>query len=129
RKFKLGVGIDLPHPLHEAMSLLAPPLAVPLAAAPPKSGNSGWLLHVDSRNVITTHLSPIFDAGRVVGFRARLLETAGRAVARGISAFRAISKAKTVDFRGENIRECTIEGGKAKLNMSAHEWVELEAYW
>jgi alpha-mannosidase len=129
RKFKLGVGIDLPHPLHEAMSLLAPPLAVPIAAAPPKSGNSGWLLHVDSRNVITTHLAPLLEGPRVIGFRARLLETAGRAVELGISAFRSISKAQTVDFRGENARECTIEGGKAKLNMSAHEWVELDAYW
>jgi alpha-mannosidase len=129
RKFKLGVGIDLPHPLHEAMSLLAPPPAVPIAAAPPQSGSSGWLLHLDQRNVITTHLSPLVDAGRVVGFRARLLENAGRAAEVGISAFRQIGHAKAVDFRGEPLRECTIEGGKAKLSMSAHEWVELEAYW
>lgn len=129
RKFTLGVGIDLPHPLHEAMSLLAPPLAVPIAAAPPKSGNSGWLLHVDSRNVITTHLSPLLEGGKVVGFRTRLLETAGRAVEVGVSAFRGIARAQTVDFRGELIRECTIDEGKAKLNLSAHEWAELEANW
>jgi alpha-mannosidase len=129
RKFTLGVGIDLPHPLHEAMSLLAPPVAVPLAAAPPKSGNSGWLLHVDSRNVVTTHLSPLLNGERVVGFRARLLETAGRAVDIGVSAFRPIGRARSVDFRGEVLRECTIADGKAKLNMSAHEWTELEAYW
>lgn len=129
RKFKLGVGIDLPHPLHEAMSLLSPPMPVPIAAAPPKSGNSGWLLHVDSRNVVTTHVSPILDGGRAVGFRARLLENAGRAAEVGVSAFRAIGAAKTVDFRGETLRECTIADGKAKLNMSGHEWAELEAYW
>ena len=129
RKFKLGVGIDLPHPMHEAMSLLSAPIAVPISAAPPQSGNSGWLLHVDSRNVITTHLSPLTDNNRVIGFRARLLETAGRGVELGVSAFRAISRAKTVDFRGDSARECTIEGGKAKLNMSGHEWTELEAYW
>jgi alpha-mannosidase len=129
RKFTLGVGIDLPHPMHEAMSLLAPPLAVPIAAAPPKSGNSGWLLHVDSRNVITTHLSPLVEGGKVVGFRTRLLETAGRPAELAVSAFRALGRARIVDFRGELIRECSIADGKAKLNVSAHEWTELEAYW
>jgi alpha-mannosidase len=129
RKFTLGVGIDLPHPLHEAMSLLAPPVAVPISAASPASGSSGWLLHVDSRNVITTHLSPLIETGKVIGFRTGLLETAGRAAEIGVSAFRPVARARTIDFRGEVLHECTIADGKAKLNMSAHEWCELEAYW
>jgi alpha-mannosidase len=129
RKFKLGIGIDLQHPMHEAMAMLAPPLPVVIAAQPPKTGPSGWLVHLDSRNVITTHLSPLERDGRVVGFRARVLETAGRPATLTVSALRSIGTARKVDFRGNVLNECSVEAGKAKLNMSAHEWAELEAYW
>lgn len=129
RRFTVGIGIDLPHPLHEAMALLAPPVSVPLPAKPPKSGNSGWLLHCDSRNVIVTHLAPLEEAGKIVGLRARILETAGRPVEMKVTAFKAIFRANKLDFRGESQHECATDGGKVKLNLSAHEWVELAAYF
>jgi alpha-mannosidase len=128
-KFTVGIGIDLPHPMHEAMALLAPPVAVPLQAAPPTSGQSGWLLHIDSRNVISTAVEPLVQGDRVIGFRARLLETAGRAGEITLSAFRGISRANKLDFQGEVLRECPLHDGKAKLSMSAHEWAEIECYW
>jgi alpha-mannosidase len=129
RKFTVGIGIDLPHPMHEAMALLAPPPALPLHALPPKSGASGWMLHIDSRNVIHTHLEPLVQENRVVGFRVRLLETAGRAADVALSAFRPVARANKLDFRGNVLDECSIADGKAKLSMSAHEWAELEVYW
>ncbi len=49
-------------------------------AAAPQSGASGWLLHVDCRNVVTTHLAPLYQADKVIGYRVRLLEIAGRSV-------------------------------------------------
>ena len=129
RSFTVGVGIDVPHPMHEAMALLAPPVAMPVTMMPPKTGSSGWLLHIDSRNVIHTHLKPILDSGRIVGFRMRLLETAGRAAVVSVSAFRSIGRANKVDFQGQVLDECSIDSGKAKLSMSGHEWAQLEAYW
>jgi alpha-mannosidase len=129
RRFTLGIGIDVQHPMHEAMALLAPPVPVPVSAQPPKSGGSGWLAHIDSRNVIHTHLRPLVEGGKVMGFRMRLLESAGRAAEVSISAFRSIAKANKVDFRGHVLDECSITDGKAKVSLSGHEWAEVEAHW
>ena len=129
RKFKLGFGIDVPYPLHEATSLLAPPVTIPLIAAPPASGSSGWLLHIDSRNVITTYLESIFENEKVIGFRARLLEVAGRPAAATVTAIRAVKSAKTVDFFGSASQDCSIAEGTIKIKLSAHGWTQLEAYW
>src|SRR5207302_1125282 len=77
RSFHLGIGIDLSHPIHEAIGLLTPPVVVH-DVPQPASGNSGWLLHLSSRNVIATSVAPLEEDGRVAGFRMRLLETVGR---------------------------------------------------
>ncbi len=128
RKFRLGIGIDLTHPMLEAVSLMSPPLVLSNVNQP-TSGTSGWLFHLDSRNVIATHLAPEIDKGRVVGFRARLLETAGRPANLTLSAFRAIASARRVNLLGETMDELKIEDGKLKLDMAAQEWSEVVARW
>jgi alpha-mannosidase len=128
RKFRLGIGVDLQHPLHEAIGLLAPQVVVPNVPAP-ASGSSGWLMHLSSRNVVATSWLPAEEEGNIVGFRVRLLETAGRPVSLALSAFRAIKSAATADFQGQTIAEVKVEEGKAKLDLAAYEWVELVARW
>jgi alpha-mannosidase len=128
RKFRLGIGIDLAHPLHEALGILTPSVVVPNVPQP-KSGASGWLLHLSSRNVIATSLMPLEENSRVVGFRARLLETAGRPANVAVSAFRELKSASMVDFLGNALAEGKIEEGKLKLDLAAHEWVNVEARW
>lgn len=124
RKFKVGIGIDLTHPMHEALGLLMPPLVVP-NSPPPSSARSGWLFHLDAKNVIATSFLPLEEGGRVVGFRIRLLETAGRPANLSLSSFRSVQSAETVDFRGQKIEDCPVEDGKIRLNLSACEWVEV----
>ena len=128
RKFSFGIGVDLAHPLHEALGLLAPPMLVP-SVPQPASGSSGWLLHLSARNVIATSLAPLVEGDRVAGFRARLLETAGRPANLVVSAFREIRSAMTVDFLGQKVADCGIDGGKLKLDLAAHEWAEVVAHW
>jgi len=128
RKFRFGIGIDLSHPMHDAIGLLQPPIVVPNVPQP-ASGNSGWLLHLSSRNVIATSLTPLEENGRLAGFRARLLETAGRPANLLLTAFRAIKSAGTVDFLGQPLADCVLEDGKVKLDLAAHEWVEVVARW
>ncbi|HEX5103123.1 MAG TPA: hypothetical protein VFV87_04900, partial [Pirellulaceae bacterium] len=128
RKFRLGIGVDLSHPLHEALGLFLPPLVVPNVPQP-KSGNSGWLLHLSSRNVIVTSLQPLEEGGRIVGFTARLLETAGRPASLAVSAFRPVKSASTVDFAGQPLGDCPIEDGKIKFDLAAHEWTQIAARW
>jgi alpha-mannosidase len=126
RKFRLGIGVDLAHPLHEALAMLTQPIVV-RDVPQPSSGVSGWLLHLSSRNVVATSLSPLEEGGRIIGFRARLLETAGRPANLAISSFRPVRSASTVDFQGKTLAELSIDDGKAKLDLAAHEWTEIIA--
>jgi alpha-mannosidase len=128
RSFHLGIGIDLAHPMHEAIGILTPPLVMQ-DIPQPSSGASGWLLHLSSRNVIATSLRPLEENGKLVGFQARLLETAARPANLTISAFRPVQSATTVDFRGNTLAQLKIDDGKIKLDLSAHEWTELVARW
>jgi alpha-mannosidase len=128
RKFRLGIGVDLPHPLHEAIGLLAPPVIVPNVLAP-SSGSSGWLMHLSSRAVVATSWQPLVENGKIAGFRVRLLETEGRPVSLAVSAFRPVKSAATVDFQGNRQADVTIDDGKAKLDLAAYEWVQIEARW
>jgi len=84
----MGLGVDLTHPLQEALGLLSPPLIAPHAAAPPVSARTGWLFHLDAKNVVATHWSPLIEDGQNVGFRTRLLETCGRAARTRLSCCR-----------------------------------------
>jgi alpha-mannosidase len=128
RKFRLGIGIDLTHPMLDAISLLSPPLIVPETASP-TSGASGWLFHIDARNVVATHWEPVLEGATVTGFRVRLLETAGRPANLTLSAFRPMKAAEQVDFRGEKVSDCTVAEGKIRLDLAAHGWTELVATW
>jgi alpha-mannosidase len=128
RKFRLGIGVDLQHPLHESIGLLMPSVVVPGVPAP-ASGTSGWLIHLSSRNVIATSWQPLDEWGRIAGFRVRLLETAGRPVSLAVSAFRPIKAGKTVDFQGGDLAELSVEDGKLKLDLAAYEWAEVAATW
>jgi len=124
----LGIGVDLAHPLHDAIGILTPPVVVPNVPQP-SSGASGWLLHLGSRNVTATSLVPLEENGRVAGFRVRLLETAGRPASLAVSAFRPVKSAATLDFLGNTLSELKTDDGKIKLDLSAHEWTEVVARW
>src|SRR6478735_5251132 len=117
RRFRFGIGVDLAHPMHEAIGIWTPPIILP-DCPQPSSGSSGWLLHLSSRNVIATSIAPLLEGDKVIGFRARLLETSGRPANLALSAFREIKSASTTDFQGASIAELKIEEGKAKLDIA-----------
>lgn len=128
RRFRLGIGIDLPHPMHEALSLLAPPLI--LRDQPrPSSGSSGWLLHLSPRHVIATGIEPWEEHGRCRGLTLRLLETAGQPAKTTLSLFRPLVAAELVDFTGRSLGDVSVIEGKAQLDLAAHEWVQLVVRW
>lgn len=129
RRFRLGVGVDLAQPLHGALELLAPATATFRTAAPPKPASSSWLFHVNAKNVVATHWEPLLADGRVAGFRVRLLETQGRAAPVKLAAFRPVASARQVDFRGQSLADCKLDQGAVRVEMAAHEWVEIEARW
>ncbi|MGI8980223.1 MAG: hypothetical protein ACR2FY_13440 [Pirellulaceae bacterium] len=127
RSFRVGIGVDLTHPMLDAISLLTPLVVVPGAQAPASA--SSWLFHLDSRNVVATHWQPLVEDGKVAGFRVRLLETAGRPAALTLSAFKPIGPAERVDFLGQRLDQCQVLDGKMKLDLAAHEFVEVVGRW
>ncbi|MFV1964681.1 MAG: hypothetical protein ACC628_04615 [Pirellulaceae bacterium] len=127
RTFHLGIGIDLVHPIQEAMGLLAPATVFHEVAPPPAP--SGWFFHLDSRSVLSTHWSTVVEEGRVVGFRTRLLETAGRTVRTKLTTFRDIQSARQVNFVGDTLADCRVDQGCVQIELAAHEWTEIEARW
>jgi alpha-mannosidase len=126
RKFKLGIGIDLKYPLTDAISLLTPPVMVPQAAKP-HSGATGWLAHVDARNVLVTGCEPLVENGPVVGLQLKLQETEGRPAKASLRTFRALGKGHVVDYQGKVLRDCEAEEGKLRVELSPHEWVWVTA--
>lgn len=127
RRFRLGVGIDLPHPLPRALELLSPIVPLPQNAAPPAGPDTSWLFHLDRRNVVATHFEPIEEGGRVVGFRARLIETEGHEVRCRLRSFRAAKTARQVDFLGQTLVQLPVEDDAILIDFTAYEWVEIEA--
>jgi alpha-mannosidase len=128
RRFRLGVGLDLPHPWQAAVELLAPQLGL-ASVPPPASGRSGWMFHIDARHVAATGWSPLEEQGRVVGFCARLLEVEGRPGRVRLRCFRAPLAARRVNYQGEPLGDLAIEEDAVQLTIAPHEWVHLEARW
>jgi alpha-mannosidase len=134
RSFRLGVGIDLPNSAAAAWELLAPPTAIYESAAPPVS-SSGWLFHIDAKNIVATSWEPLAaaegsEAGAAgQGFRVRLLETAGKAGRVTLRAFRPLASARQIDFQGQTLLQPAVEHDKILLDFASHEWQEIEAVW
>jgi alpha-mannosidase len=129
RKFRMGIGLDLNHPMQAAIDLLTPAVATQQVAATPLPAASSWLFHLDAKNVVATHWEPIAEAGNIVGFRVRLLETAGRPVRAMLSSFRNVKHARQVDFQGNSLGDCKVDDGRIRLDFTAGEWIEVEGRW
>ena len=124
RRFRLGVGFDVAHPLAAALGFLAPPTVA--TDVPSPTSPSGWLFHLDSRNVVATHWEPIVAAGQTEGFRVRLLETEGRGALLGLRSFRAPRFARRLDDPPVDL---AIEGDRVKVEIHPYQWIEVECRW
>jgi alpha-mannosidase len=156
RSFRLGIGIDLPHPTAAALGFLAPPIA--LADQPSPPAPSGWLFHLDCRNVLATNWEPLLrtphaprvctpHAPRVCtphapreetpgetprqtdglrGFRVRLLETDGRGGQLGLRCFRSVASARKINPGDVPPVELTVADDCATIHVGPHQWTEVE---
>lgn len=127
RRFRLGIGAELDYPIREATELMTPCSWAAREERPKVV--SGWLFHVDARNVITTNWEPLVEEGRVVGFRARLLETAGRSGHAALRTYRKAESARQVNFLGQTLSSLRVEGDTIHIDFGRREWVQIEARW
>jgi alpha-mannosidase len=137
RRFTMGIGVEVAQPASAAVEILTP-AAVSLAAGPPPAAASGWFFHLDARNVLATHWDALVDgtseespaADRASrGFRARFLETTGRAGRAALRTFRPVKSARQVDFLGQTMLELRVEGDRIMLDFAAFEWIDVEVEW
>jgi alpha-mannosidase len=129
RRFRLAIAVDEPNVLAAALERFEPPLVHREVAAPPQVGPTSWFFHTGAKNVIATHWEPLYDDNRVAGVRVRMLETLGRPTKARLAAFRPFTSARQLDLAGTTLVETPIEDGRAVVEMTAHEWVQLEARW
>ena len=129
RRFRMGIGVDVTHPLQAALGLIAPPTLTAEKSPGPASADSSSLFHVDARNVLATHWAPTLQDGKPIGFVARLVETMGRAGRVNVSCFRPLKSAEQLDLSGNTLNACTVQEGKIRLELAAHEWVDIKAGW
>lgn len=135
RRFQLGIGIDLPQSLAEAISMLAP-ISQAAGLVPSPRPDHSWLFHLDSRSVVATHWSTLStdsaesgSTSRVRGVRVRLCESTGRSGRVHLSSYRPFVAGRVVNFRGETLAECSAVDGKLAIDVAAHEWLEVEGTW
>lgn len=127
--FRLGIGIELPNPLASALELVAPATVTPPRPMPSGTPPAGWLFNLSPRNIVATHWEPWVEGGRVVGFRARLLETLGRPGRARLRAYRPLEVARHTDLDDNTLVELPIEDDAVLIDFTAHEWVQVEAAW
>jgi alpha-mannosidase len=129
RRFRLGIAIENPYPWQAALDLAAPLIPFIGQHPPPAGAATGWLFHIDAGNVVATHWSPLVEGKRVAGFCLRLLECAGHGGAVSLRALRGIASARRTNFLGEPAEDLPVEGDRVRLDISAYEWLQLEARW
>ena len=127
RRFRLGIGAGLTHPASHALALLSPPMVVACGVAPKTP--SGWLFHLDAKNVVATHWDTVEEGGRIVGFRVRLWETEGRAGRVHLRCFRPPASARHIGFGDQTLGTLTIEADAIAIDFSPYELIEVEGRW
>jgi hypothetical protein len=46
-----------------------------------------------------------------------------------LAAFRPFRSGRQVNFLGETLVECPLTDGRINVDISAHEWLEIEGRW
>jgi alpha-mannosidase len=129
RKFRFTVAIDQPYPLQASREATVPPVVIPTASVPPRTGRSGWFYHLDAKHVQILQLTGMHDdreAPAEPGFAVRLLETEGRAGQVRLQTFQTPKSARKRDFTGATVTNLPIDNDAVVIDLSANELADIE---
>jgi alpha-mannosidase len=128
RSFRMGVVLDLEHPFQAALDLITPAAVVPVSHGPPTSGSRGWLLQLDRKAVVVTHIGFVESTGdgRSWGLVLDVLETSGQSSRCRVRFFRNPTWARQVDFQGELIIDLSVEDDAVLIDLTANELARVE---
>ena len=128
----LRIVFDQPFPMQAALSVVTPPIVVPVDRGPSSSGASGWLFHVGAKNVVLLKILPLDEeqAATRSGCVLRLVETEGRPATFKLLSFRTPVQARQRDFTGQTISTLGIDpDGGVIVEIGAFEVCEVELLW
>ncbi|HXY34206.1 MAG TPA: hypothetical protein VEI07_08265, partial [Planctomycetaceae bacterium] len=147
RRFRFGLAIDADYPMQTAMDFLVPPSVVETTSGPPPAGKSGWLFHLNAKNVQILQFLPskhgepstsadfepppaseAQSASGDGGFRfdVRLVETEGRQRPVRLECYRTPLQATKRDFQGRTLGELAIIDDAVLIEIGAYEIVDVE---
>ncbi|MEZ6106634.1 MAG: hypothetical protein R3B96_11075 [Pirellulaceae bacterium] len=113
------MGLVLDHAYPAALAQHFDTLAIALADQPcPAQGASGWLLHVDAKNVLINHWSLIGEpGGEPKGFRVRLLETVGRPAKVRVTSVREPASSTRASILVASLEPCVVADSRIELEL------------
>ena len=59
RKFRFDIAIDRDYPMQSALNAFVRPIVLETPGGPPAAGRSGWLFHLDAKNVQILQILPL----------------------------------------------------------------------
>ncbi len=121
--FELGIGLDRDYPMLTAQGLVSPAPLIETAAGPPHVGDTGWLFHLDSPNLLLTSLRPAPNGAD--GVIARLLECTGHTGPAELRCVRDPQRASLLDAQGSLTMEASTQGDAAQFDVSQGDLVQL----
>lgn len=146
RQFRFIIAIDQAYPMQAALDAMVPPILVRMQNGPPRTGTSGWFLHLDSRQAQVLNILPLMaeppaetdswdraealpPAPELPGFCLRLVETEGRSVRTKLRCFRQPVRARQRDFVGKTICELQLDGDAVLVDLIGHEIADVEVFF
>ncbi len=126
RKFRTGIGVDIPHPLRTSLEFLAPKeeFVVPASVLPRHSSAS--FFQIDANNVVALYWESVANnENAVIGFHVFLLETEGRRAHFSLHSIWPLKKACKTDLFGETLKEFNIKENGVLIDMRGHELLPL----
>jgi len=117
-RHRIGLAVDLPYPVPAARQFMDKPYE--LVVDNIASSTSGWLLNVDSKNVLVDLDSPLMDAeGKM----------AGKSTTARIRWFRDVGHANRVNYLGGKMTRLVSNGDEITVALRANEQAVVDLLW
>ncbi len=147
RRFQFVIGLDQNFPQQAALTHMTPVPVIATQSGPPRSGQTGWFYHVDSRCVQVLSVEPLLiepteqhpdwessyesAPGPTLrkGFALRIQETEGRYQSVQLDLYRRPTSARVRDFQGRTQTEVATNGDGVRLDFSPFAIVDVELFF
>ena len=123
--FDLGIALDRDQPMLTAWGLASPLAIVPTTKGVPHVGASSWLFHLDLPSLLLTKLMPGAAPGSD-SITAQFLECSGFPAHAELRCVRNPKRAALLNGRGDLIMDCPIYEDAVTIDVSPHDWVQVE---